>query len=248
MKKTKNLMFIVILTMIINSCSKKSEVQPTKANAEQLPTDSANNPVLPDTTVSDIDGNVYKAIVIANQVWMKENLKVKHYNNGDPINYVPGIGWGNMTTGAYSAFYSIANYEDTYGFLYNFYATIDNRNLCPSGWHVPSNAEWNTVSDNLGGSDIAGGKMKETDTLHWKSPNTGATNSSGFTGLPGGYRYPSTTCFIYAGYLRQGTWWSSSAVDSINAYNRTLYFGSTTIITSNNTDKKCGTSVRCVHD
>lgn len=138
-------------------------------------------------TVTDYDGNVYQTVLIGDQCWMMENLKVTHYRNGDPIPHVTdGVTWGNLTSGAYCNYNNDEGNVATYGRLYNWYAVDDSRNIAPAGWHVPSDAEWQTLVDYLGGDAVAGGKMKEAGTTHWASPNTGATNESGFTALPGG--------------------------------------------------------------
>ena len=124
------------------------------------------------------------------QTWMLKNLDVDRYRNGDPIPKVtdPSI-WTSLTTGAYCYYNNdSATYAATYGKLYNWYAVHDPRGLAPEGWHIPSDAEWATLETCLGGSSVAGGKMKETGTTHWTAPNTDATNSSGFAGLPGGFR------------------------------------------------------------
>jgi len=130
-------------------------------------------------TVTDYDGNVYQTLTIGEQVWMKENLKSLHYANGSPINEV--LAYNNDN-----------NLADTYGRLYTWDAAMKNSTLekaqgvCPNGWHLPSHNEWMALAQQLGGTNVAGGKLKETGTTHWNSPNTGATNSSGFTVLPSG--------------------------------------------------------------
>ncbi|OFY53192.1 MAG: hypothetical protein A2X22_10910 [Bacteroidetes bacterium GWF2_49_14] len=144
-------------------------------------------------TESDIDGNVYHTVTIGTQVWMVENLKTTRYSDGS---IVPRVSTYNETTNADTI--------NTYGRLYDWDAAL---HACPDGWHVPSDAEWTILADYLGGHDVAGGKMKEAGTVHWKSPNTGANNYSGFTALPGGYRFASGT-FFSMGVL--GMYWSST--------------------------------------
>jgi len=160
-------------------------------------------------TVKDIDGNVYNTVIIGTQVWMKENLKTTKYNDGMPIPLIAdGYEWGAINKPAYCV-YSPNN-------LYNWYA-VNTGKLCPIGWHVPTDKEWTTLINYLGGKDIAGGKMKETGTSHWQNPNTGATNSSGFTALPTGERICTSTgtpgiCF--GSFVFKGTgafFWSSTA-------------------------------------
>ena len=196
-------------------------------------------------TVTDIDGNVYHTVTIGTQVWMVENLKVTHYRNGDSIpNITDDTEWGNLKTGAYCNYNNDPNNADAYGRLYNWYVVIDSRKICPAGWHVPTYKDWNILEAYLGGVPIAGGKIKEAGTAHWKSPNTGATNESGFTALPGGYRRFTGT-FYYVGYY--GYWWSTRAYNVNNAWynylgylysNLNRYFYSKTL----------GFSIRCLKD
>jgi uncharacterized protein (TIGR02145 family) len=172
------------------------------------------NPDLTYESVSDKDGNSYKTIQIGTQVWMAENLKTTKYNDGTSIPEVTDYtDWKNLTTGGYSWYNNDAlSFKSTYGALYNWYAVTDNRNICPTGWHVPTSGEWITLASYLGGENVAGGKAKETGTTHWLSPNRGATNETGFTGLPAGLRLNSSDIqFINIGY--SGNWWSTSSVD-----------------------------------
>ncbi|MHB1146865.1 MAG: FISUMP domain-containing protein [Lutibacter sp.] len=157
--------------------------------------------------VTDYDGNIYQTVTICNQVWTKTNLNVSHYRNGDVIPQVTySTTWANLTTGAWCYYSNNSSYGATYGKLYNWYAINDSRGLAPEGWHVPTDAEWTTLTDCLGGEAIAGGSLKETGTAHWTSPNTDATNISGFTGLPGGLRNIGLSIYLY----HSGRWWSSS--------------------------------------
>ena len=153
---------------------------------------------------------------IGDQIWATKNLDVATYRNGDAIPQVQDIAaWANLNTGAW------CYYENTttYGKLYNWYAVNDPRGLAPIGFHIPSEAEWTRLIEYLGGDYIAGGKMKESGTSHWISPNTDATNSSGFTGLPGGYRNNNGT---FGGIGAYGYWWSSSEIDTYYAWYRKL--------------------------
>jgi len=196
-------------------------------------------------TITDIDGNVYKTVKIGTQVWMAENLKVTHYRNGDPIlNITDNTQWDSLTTGAYCNYNNDPNNAITYGRLYNWYAVTDSRNLAPIGWRVPTDAEWQTLINYLGGDDVAGGKIKEAGTTHWSSPNTGATNESGFTALPGGYRY------YYGYFLNLGdlaNFWSSTERNSDDAWYRVLYFNNAAVYRCNDS-KRSGLSVRLVRD
>ena len=150
-------------------------------------------------TVTDIDGNIYHTVTIGNQVWMKENLKTTKYKNATNIEYIgsDGLVWQLNTTGAYAWYNNDSTWKYTYGALYNWSAVNSAKGLCPAGWHVPSDAEWTILTTYLGGANIAGGKMKETSTLLWESPNTGATNKSGFTALPGGYQNIIGKCLSF---------------------------------------------------
>ncbi|OVE79450.1 hypothetical protein BVY01_02480 [bacterium I07] len=196
-------------------------------------------------TVTDIDGNVYRTIKIGNQVWMAENLKGTHYRNGDPIAHVTRTSaWSNLSTGAYCNYDNTVSNVSTYGRLYNWYAVNDSRKIAPAGWHVPTDAEWRTLVDYLGGSGVAGGKMKESGTLHWKSPNTGATNASGFSALPGGYRF-SHGSLGNVGYY--ASFWSSTVYTDDSAWRRKLIYDGSEVNRTHNY-KHYGFSVRCVRD
>ncbi len=139
---------------------------------------------------TDPDNNNYGTVTIGTQVWMTRNLDVDHYRNGDPIPEVKSASlWKSLTTGAWCYFKNDKDSGVTYGKLYNWYAVNDPRGLAPVGWHIPSDAEWSTLSAYLGGDSIAGGKLKESGTSHWNIPNTGATNVSGFSALPGGWLF-----------------------------------------------------------
>lgn len=197
-------------------------------------------------TVTDYDGNVYDTIMIGGQAWLKENLKTTHYDNGDPIpNVATATAWAALVTDA-RCYYnndSLAN-DSVYGALYNWYAVNNANKLCPNGWHVSTNAEWISVENYLGGSGIAGGKMKQAGTLLWSSPNTGATNSTGFTGLPGGMRDPVNNDFRTGG--ENGLWWTTS-VNGSNAWSTYMWYLFAGI-DHNPATKKYGFSVRCVKD
>jgi len=209
------------------------------------------------STVTDIDGNVYPIVQIGTQCWMKENLKVSKYRNGDliPTN-LSDAAWEAATTGAYAIYNNDAANNTTYGKLYNWFAVVDSRNLCPTGWHVPSDGEWKTLEIYLGMSTTdadlegargsaqnVGGKLKSTSSL-WFAPNTGATNESGFSGLPGGSRNSSGD-YYDIGYL--GSWWSSTENSTTDAWYRFLYYyyGSSDRYDYN---KRGGFSVRCLRD
>lgn len=142
-------------------------------------------------TASDVDGNVYSTVVIGTQTWMAENLKIKHYRNGDPITYIAeGQEWGATEEGEYCDYDLLGTLEDAYGLFYNWYAVADSRNIAPEGWHVPSDDEWTVLIDFLGGIEVAGEKMRESGFVHWWGEEAGGvsgTNVSGFTALGAGF-------------------------------------------------------------
>ncbi len=197
-------------------------------------------------SVTDIDGNEYKTITIGTQEWMAQNLRTTRYQNEDTIPNITN-GWANLSSGAYCWYDNDNSYEQPYGKLYNWYAVNDSRGLCPEGWHVPSgddlSSEWKTLIDFLGGLSVAGGPMKEAGTAHWNSPNPGATNASGFTGLPGGYRNFGGTFSDLGNF---GYWWSSTE-STANAWYCILRYLSEDALQSF-FDKRVGYSVRCVKD
>lgn len=210
-------------------------------------------------TVTDVDGMVYKTVKIGSQWWMAENLKTSRYHNVtmDPISFIGNDAAGNAAWlaanyGAYAVYdTSGTGYQsfdvNEFGYLYNWFAVNDGRGLCPTGWHVPSgddiSSEWKTLIDFLGGLGVAGGKMKEAGTAHWNSPNTGATNSSGFTGLPGGFRGINGS-FSFVGF--DGDWWSSTE-SGASAWYRYLFYSSDNVFRDDD-DKRLGFSVRCLRD
>jgi uncharacterized protein (TIGR02145 family) len=196
-----------------------------------------------DTGVTDIDGNTYEAVRICNQTWTAKNLNVSRYRNGDIIPQVTDpTEWANLTTGAWCWYDNDSATNRQYGKLYNWYAVNDPRGLSPMGWHVPSDDEWTIVTNCLGGETVAGGKMKSI--TGWNSPNTGATNSVGFAGLPGGYRYFSGG-FSNVGYY--GFWWSSSEDVTTYAWYRYLYYGSANVTRGYDYESN-GFSIRLVRD
>lgn len=139
--------------------------------------------------LSDIDGNIYDTVIIGDQCWMADNLKTTKYSNGATIPNVPNSSqWTELTTGAWVYHSNDASNNDIHGKIYNGYAVVNSNGICPDGWSVPNNSQWVTLINFLGGNDLAGGKMKVIGTVHWDSPNTGATNSSKFSSVPGGGR------------------------------------------------------------
>jgi len=199
-------------------------------------------------TVTDIDGNVYDTITIGTQTWMKQNLNVTKYRNGDSIpNSTNNNQWFGLTTGVYCNYNNDVNNATTYGRIYNGYSVADNRKLCPTGWHIPTDAEMLILATYLGGTNIAAGTLKETGTVHWTSPNTGATNISGFTSLPGGNRFSAGD---YHDIYNIGGWWSATTITSTNGTNmRNIEMNyNNTILERNTYQLNHGFSVRCLRD
>ena len=230
----------------------------TKRRYEYIEVSEDPGPVVPcpgTPTLTDIDGNVYNTVQIGIQCWMLENLQVTHYPNGDEIPIVKDDDdWANLLCLPTVDAYCYYNHELTiYGALYTYGAAIgdnwarDNYNgqgVCPEGWRMPFNVDWEILMEHLGGQFEAGGKMKEPDTLHWQSPNTGATNESGFTALPGGTRDRfQTGAFEWQG--KAGVWWSASAQSEIHAWDFTLLYNYGTLF-SHAYGMSDGFSVRCI--
>ena len=187
-----------------------------------------------------------KSVKIGKQTWMVKNLDVSTYRNGEPIpNVTNGAAWGALTTGAYCYYNNdSATYAATYGKLYNWYAVNDPRGLAPAGWHLPSDDDWTEIETSLGGKTFAGNKMKEKGTLHWNSPNTGATNSSGFKALPSGYRDSDGTFYEVS---LNGYWWSSTEESAAYALYRYLDYRNGKIYRPGCLKDK-SLSVRCLMD
>lgn len=207
--------------------------------------------------VTDIDGNIYKTVKIGNRIWMAENLKVTKYNNGD---FIPVIAeddeWDNLTTGACCLYDNNQDLLITYGRLYNWFAVNDKRGIAPIGWHVPDESEWLELEMELGmdqstafcfldrSTTFEGGKMREAGIAHWKDPNKGANNESGFSALPGGLRG-------YAGLYRalgySAYFWSSTEYEDGRSYGRSLKCVNRCVY-RDYYDNRNGFSVRCVMD
>jgi uncharacterized protein (TIGR02145 family) len=217
-------------------------------------------------TVKDIDGNTYNTVQIGTQCWTKENLKVSKYNDGTtiPLDTSGGPGgnglgqtWGARSTGARTIYANDNTNLATYGYLYNWYAVngivtegnTSYKNLCPSGWHIPSDAEWTTLTNYLGGESVAGGKMKTIGTAYWNSLNTGADNSSDFSALPGGYRHGIGSFSIAR---LEAVFWSATEYDNIFfAWLRYLIANNSSVVRNyniNSSSKLTGASVRCLRD
>jgi uncharacterized protein (TIGR02145 family) len=199
-------------------------------------------------TVTDYDGNVYKTIMIGSQKWMAENLKTEHYSNGDIINHISDPGpWENAAEGAWTYYSNNADMNKDYGKLYSWYAVSDPRNICPNGWHMPSDAEWEALLSNLGGYLVAGAKMRETGTNHYAYSNDGATNESGFTGLPGGMKDYGSANFDKG---MSGYFWSADDANDYYDLDAHYYFLSRDMdeTLDGYGDKNNGISCRCVEN
>jgi uncharacterized protein (TIGR02145 family) len=195
------------------------------------------NPSLTYGSVQDVDGNTYATIQIGKQVWMAENLRAARYCNGDTIPNVKNANdWGNLTSGAWAHYDNDSKYEVPYGKLYNWYSITDSRQVCPIGWHMPSDAEWTILNDYLRGK---GGKLKSINL--WNPPNTSATNGSGFSGIPSALRYDKGY-FSILGF--DGNWWGIAAGV---AWRRSLYSNGEDISRDYN-GLQFGLSVRCLKD
>jgi uncharacterized protein (TIGR02145 family) len=195
---------------------------------------------------ADADGNNYTTVTIGTQTWMVENLKTTNYNDGTAIPLVAdNTAWVGLNTGAWCDYYNSSAQGTMYGHLYNWYAVSDGRNIAPVGWHVPTDAEWTTLTTYLGGEAVAGGKLKEAGTLNWLSPNTGATNETGFSALSGGIRLDYNGMFSGVSYY--GQWWSSTPPGTNNAWSRSMDYDTSSVI-RNAGNRATGFSVRCVRD
>ncbi|MBN1761309.1 MAG: InlB B-repeat-containing protein, partial [Chitinispirillaceae bacterium] len=200
--------------------------------------------------VKDVEDNEYDVVIIGDQVWMAENLRTTRYNDGSAISHLPdSASWDNMDTAGYCWYDNKISNKIPYGALYTGNVVFTGK-LAPIGWHVPTSLEWDTLAEFLGGSDVAGGKMKETGTAHWNSPNTGATNSSGFTAVPAGSRsgkYFSLPAGVFANMGLHASWWVYTDWDDAYLQNYGISNDATTLTVSNLT-KNYGRSVRCVRD
>ncbi len=235
-----SLLLTGFLAVFISSCKKDEDTPPQDTG-----------------TVTDRDNNVYHTVKIGSYVWMVENLRVTHYNDGSPIlNLDDNTAWQNDTTGAYCWYGNDAASAagNPYGGLYNWYA-VNSGKLCPAGWHIPTMQEWDNLTSYSGGTSGTGGAggtsgetsgsaLKEAGTEHWNAPNTGATNSSGFTAVAGGYRYSNGE---FRSLKDAACWWCSSEDYSGKVYMFYLSYNSEAM-SGGQAGKGAGLSVRCVKD
>ena len=244
---------VVVLVILAFVMVRGSGTTKTVPEAASAPTKTV--PERDAATIKDIDSNTYKTIQIGKQVWMAENLDVSRYRNGDVIPQVQDPEkWAELTTGAWCYYDNDTGNGRVYGKLYNWYAVNDPRGLAPEGWHVPSDKEWQELerflgmswddAEKIGWRGSIGGKLKETSMVHWRDPNNGATNETGFTALAGGYRLNGGE-FDYVGSC--ASFWSSSANSGADAWNRFLYYDESVVYRSNY-NRRVGMSVRCVRD
>jgi uncharacterized protein (TIGR02145 family) len=198
----------------------------------------------PADLLTDIEGNSYKTVTIGSQVWMAENLQTTKLVDGTDIPLTEDASaWGNLTTPGYCWYNNDLTFKEPFGALYNGFSVATGK-LCPTGWHVPEMEEWQKLRDYLGDSIQAGGKLKETGTAHWLSPNKGADNSSGFTALGAGLRYFEGT---FASINSYSSFWSSTVDSNDDEWFSGLYFGDTSFVIDNR-NKNHGFSVRCLKD
>lgn len=250
--KTKNhpaSVLLVFITMFfaVSSCEKDEDHGPSAGNLTNGKTTALFNPDITYGTLTDQDGNVYKTVTIGAQTWMAENLRSTKYNDGTDIpNITDNNEWATLTTGAFCNYNNTSNIDSiaTYGRLYNWYA-VNTGMLAPKGWHVPTDEEWTALTNYLGGESIAGGKLKETGTFHWNSPNTGATNEIGFTAIPGGWRDYHGKFYSIGNY--EGCW-TATGYDTDCAWMRNIHNNYVEVLRGDYADKELGFSVRCVRD
>jgi uncharacterized protein (TIGR02145 family) len=230
---------IAAILLLVISCKKENNIVQSSA--------VTNNTSAAHFIKDNNDAGTSGTVKIGLQVWMQENLDVSHYRNGDSIPEIKDpVAWAETRTGAWCWYNNDSVTGASYGKLYNWYAVNDPRGLAPTGWHVASDAEWDTLITFLGNHSIAGGKMKEAGTIHWLPPNTDATNVSGFTGLPGGHRFGNGDF----GYIRlYGIWWSSTQYQAFQAWYRVLRYNTAFIYRSHHAfTRRYGFSVRCIQD
>lgn len=257
---------LFILTLVLSSilACKKKTTSPTTTNNSADTTKNTNSVTCGDNPninykcigtpigkfgdcITDIDGNVYKTVTIGSQTWMAENLKVSKYNDGTVIpNVIDSINWSKLTKGAWCNYDNNNLNNSKYGKLYNWFVvdtkTNGNKNVCPTNWHVPSKIEWDTLIKYTG----SGLTMKEIGYTSWKNPSTFETNSSLFTGLPGGFR--SSNGYQYTGIGKNGLWWSASESNIPNTPDIRVLFNQPDIFFGTMEYEVSGLSIRCIKD
>lgn len=238
-------LFLVMITMSFTlafySCT-KDEINPSNPyNGKSF---AIFNRDVTYGTLTDQDGNEYKTIKIGTQTWMAENLRTTKYRNGENIQKATNSSvWSSISSGGYCNFNNTEDYDtiSTYGRLYNWYAVNDSRKIAPSGWHIPSDAEWTIMINYLGGELIAGGRLKMKESLIWMNLDPNITNESGFTAIRAGSREWYTGRYDYA----CGFWSSTQADDQVSSWYRYLEIGYNGVMRYN-PNKSYGFSIRCV--
>ena len=225
---------LAIYFLTLNACKKSNQ---------------NNLSITVDNTVKDIDGNIYHTIKIGNQTWMLENLKVTRYNNGDSIPYIAAsTDWAVADRDAYCfQIFNSISYKDTLGCFYTFKSITDARNICPKGWHVPSDAEWTELENNVGGREIAGLRLREPCALHWTTDASQKDTfiRSGFNCRGAGYR--ENDGFLYD-YRNEAWFWTSTNIDSLQAMTRDFWWSENAVSHNITQVKGRGLSVRCIKD
>ncbi len=226
---------LIVIMVILYACDKNGT--------------GTNNPTIPYGSMTDQDGNIYKTVIIGNQTWMAENLRTTRYNDGTTIPIVSDAkNWAGLRTPGMCTYNNTTDVDSiyTFGRLYNWYV-VNTGKVAPVGWHVPSDSEFQELINNLGGMYEAGGKLKETGIIHWGSPNLGATNSTGFTALPSGYRNGAGD---FANIGKEGMWWSSTIGAPYGTYASyfSLSFNSALAGRDNHLVNEFGFTIRCLKD
>lgn len=260
MCKMKKTIYLLVSIIALLSCKKESNIPSSTLPNPSNSSTCVDNPNINFTSIGtpigkfgecikDIDGNTYKTVTIGTQTWMAENLNVSKYNDGTSIpNVTDSLQWSKLTTGAWCNYNNIDSLGKIYGKLYNWYAvsstTNGNKNVCPSGWHVPTDSEWTVLASYLGGENIAGGLMKEIGLSKWDTPNVDATNTSKFTAIPGGYKFENGN---FLNIKKYGYWWSSTESDTYDSFNYILR-EEISDLDRDDINKKNGFSIRCLKD
>jgi uncharacterized protein (TIGR02145 family) len=251
----KKILFVFALTSAIVSCKKEASSPSTSNTSNTSNTDSTKTTTNVSSdgklgaTISDVDGNTYKTVIIGDQQWMAENLKVTKFNDGTGIpNASLWLDWSENDTTGWCNYYNKAEYNAKNGKLYNWnvVSPVKNgeKNVCPKGWHVPNDAEWDKLGAKLGGVLAAGAKLKVSGTADWNSPNPDATNSSLFSAYPSGVRNSSGS---FEGLGNVAQWWSADEQDYMYAKALSIYYINSQF-SLYSTPKRSGASIRCIKD
>lgn len=242
-----SLIIIVVMSVVLNAFNLNVDLTNIFKNTFSLDNSKTDNSKTKfiHNALSDVDGRSYYAVLIGSHLWMAENLNVAHYRNGDIIPQVQdSVKWSNLSSGAWCYYTVDGKIVETFGKLYNWYAVNDSRGLAPFGWHIPSDAEWSSLTNYLGGDSVAGGKLKASSM--WSRPNKGASNESGFTALPGGFRDGSGFCNLLD---NDSYFWSVTALENENdfAWSRSINYDYENV-NRFTCLKIAGLSVRCIKD